>query len=92
MKRSVWKWILAISIVLLILLIVFFVGVSALANLAGAASGSAMDTNGLSEYTSLKDNLYNAVGSPWFYVCVADIILLTVSVVALIITRNKNEN
>ena len=91
MKRSAWKWILGISIVGLVLLVIFTVGLWALAN-AGAVLMRLVFI--LDEDLELygipfADFMANFVGSPLFYFYMADLAALLTSAAALIVTRKR---
>ncbi len=89
MKRTVWKWALGISLVLLLLNLIFFVFIAALTNLVGG-TGLFWVEDALSfEGLTLADSLRASVGSPWFYGVIIDLAVLAASVVALILMRRS---
>ena len=95
MKRSVWKWILGISIALLLLIGVYLVIFWALGNATGALASALMSINSdsftFNEITFLE--FYsNFIGSPMFYISLVPIISLIMSIVMLIITRKKRKS
>ena len=91
MKRSTWKALLIISIILAILLFMFTVFIWALSGATGALlfgllnGGDMPDT---SHYT-YGYFMQNFVGSPMFWVSLADVALMITSIVMLIIKRKK---
>ena len=93
MKRAVWKWIFGISLTLFILLGLFTVGIWALGNATAAMAGAIMgytdpDTFGY-RYLSFGEFLSNFIGSPMFYVYLADLAALVPSAVALAVTKKR---
>ena len=88
MKRSVWKWLFGISLVLLVLLILFTIGIWVLVNIAGAILLSLMGNQEI-HAMPMSDFFANFVGSPMFYIYMADLAVLLSSVVALVVTRKK---
>lgn len=88
MKRSVWKWLFGISLVVLVLLILFTIGMWVLVNIGGAILLALMGNQEISAMP-MADFLSNFVGSPMFYVYMADLAVLLTSVAALVITRKK---
>ena len=96
MKRSLWKWILGISIGLLILIAVFMVVLWAMGN-AVAALGCA-----IMSYTVSDAFIYNSqtflefysdfIGSPMFYISLVPVISLVTSILMLILTRKNKKS
>ena len=86
MKRSVWKWLLGISLVLLVLLILFTFAAWFLVNVGGAIFLALL---GNTEIHTMPFGTFmaNFVGSPLFYVYMADLVLLLSSATALVVTR-----
>ena len=91
MKHSVWKWIFGISLTLLVLLVIFTIGLWALAN-AGAVLfrllfilDEDLEVHGI-PFTEFMSNF---VGSPLFYIYLIDVTALVASVVALVIMRKQ---
>lgn len=85
MKRSVWKWLFGISLVLLVLSILFTIGIWVLLNIGGAILLSLMGNQEISAMP-MTVFLSNFVGSPLFYIYIADLVVLLSSIVALIVT------
>ena len=89
MNRKVWKWIFWVSLIVLILLILFTVGLWALANVGAVLFrlvfilDEDMQVSGI----SFAEFISNFVGSPLFYCYVTDLAALLGSSAALIITR-----
>ena len=83
MKRSVWKWLFGISLVVLVLLILFTIGIWVLLNIGGAILLTLMGNQEISAMP-MADFLSNFVGSPMFYIYLADLAVLLSSVVALV--------
>ena len=88
MKRSVWQWLFGISLVVLVLLILFTIGIWVLLNIGGAILLTLMGNQEISAMP-MADFLSNFVGSPMFYIYLADLAVLLSSVVALVVTRKK---
>ena len=88
MKRKAWKWLFGISLVLLVLLILFTIGIWVLLNIGGAILLTLMGNQEISAIP-MADFLSNFVGSPMFYIYLADLVVLLTSAVALVITRKK---
>lgn len=92
MKRKVFKWMLGISIALLLFIVVYFVVFWSLAN-AGMALVSEMMS--YSEhapqynYITLFEFYSNNIGSPMFYISIVAVISLITSIVMLIVTRKR---
>ena len=90
MKRKAWKWIFGISLVVLVLLILFTIGIWVLLNIGGAILLALMGNQEISAMP-MADFLSNFVGSPMFYIYMADLVVLISSVAVLIATRKKNK-
>lgn len=88
MKRKAWKWLFGISLVLLVLLILFTIGIWVLLNIGGAILLTLMGNQEISAIP-MADFLSNFVGSTMFYIYMADLVVLLTSAVALVITRKK---
>lgn len=90
MHRKAWKWLLGISIGVLILLVLFTLGIWVLLNIGGAIALSLM---GNTEITAIPfgEFMSNFVGSPMFYVYLVDIFALLASIVALATTKKHKE-
>ena len=88
MKRKAWKWLFGISLVLLVLLILFTIGIWVLLNIGGAIL-LALIGNQEIHAMPMVDFLSNFVGSPMFYIYMADLAVLLSSAFALIVTRKK---
>ena len=92
MKRKVFKWMLGISIALLLFIVVYLVVFWSLAN-AGVALGSAMmsyaEEVGSYEFVSFFEFYKSFIGSPMFYVSIVAVISLITSIVMLIVTRKR---
>lgn len=90
MHRKAWKWLLGISIGVLILLVLFTLGIWVLLNIGGAIALSLM---GNTEITAIPfgEFMSNFVGSPMFYVYLVDIFALLASIVALAATKKHKE-
>lgn len=91
MNRSVWKWLLGISLVILVLLILFTIAAWFLVNVGGALFLTLL---GNTEIHAMPFGAFmaNFVGSPLFYVYMADLVLLLCSIVVLIATRKTKES
>lgn len=92
MKRKVFKWMLGISIALLLFIVVYLVVFWSLAN-AGVALVSAMmsyaEEVGSYEFVSFFEFYKSFIGSPMFYVSIVAVISLITSIVMLIVTRKR---
>ena len=92
--RTVCKWLLGISIGVLIALVLFtffswaLFGATTIFFHTLTAEGGDIS----SEELSLAGFLSNFVGSPLFYMYVADVLVLLCSSVALIITRRQSKS
>jgi hypothetical protein len=91
MKRTVWKWLLGISIAVFMLLILFTLGIWALSNVGAVLVrlvfilDEDLQIGGI-PFAAVMENF---VGSPMFYAFVADLAVLTTSVTALIVTKKR---
>ena len=90
MHRKAWKWLLGISIGVLVLLILLTLGAWVLFNIGGAIALSLM---GNTEITAIPfgEFMSNFVGSPMFYVYLVDIFALLASIVGLAATKKHKE-
>ncbi len=90
MNRKVWKWLLGISIGVLILLVLLTLGIWVLLNIGGAILLSLM---GNTEITAIPfdEFMSNFVGSPMFYIYLADLIVLMGASLMLMITKKRQE-
>ena len=86
MKRAAWKWFLGISLVVLALLILFTFGAWLFTNIGSAILLTLM---GNTELHTMPFSVFmtNFVGSPMFYIYLADLAVLLCSVTALVITK-----
>ena len=91
MKRKVWKWLLGISIAVLVLLVLFTLFLWAMFNACGALF-MAMQGNLEFHAVSFAEFMSNFVGSPLFYIYLADLVVLLSSIVALIVTWKRKGN
>ena len=91
MKRTVWKWLLGISIAVFVLLVLFTLGIWALANVGAVAFrlvfilDEDLQVSGI-PFAAFMENF---VGSPMFFAFAADLVVLTTSVTALIVTKKR---
>ena len=95
MKRSVWKWMFYISIVLLVFILAFLVVFWALANATAAMASALMSYAKHApsyKYLNLLDFYSDFIGSPMFYISLVPIISLIMSIVMLVITRNNKKS
>jgi len=88
MKRSIWKWSLGFSIAGLILLGLLTVGIWLMLNIGGALFLTLMGQTELSAI-SMPEMLANFVGSPMFWLCLADLLVLILSVIMLAVTKKE---
>lgn len=90
MNRKVWKWLLGISIAVLILLVLLTLGIWVLLNIGGAILLSLM---GNTEITAIPfgEFMSNFVGSPMFYIYLVDIFALLASIVGMVTTNKHKE-
>ena len=92
MKRKIFKWMLGISIALLLFIVAYFVVFWSLAN-AGMALVSAMmsysEEVGSYEFVSFFEFYKSFIGSPMFCVSIVAVISLITSIVMLIVTRKR---
>ena len=86
MKRGVWKWLLGISIAVLILLILLTFGIWVLMNIGGAIFLSLMGNTQIAAI-AFGDLMANFVGSPMFYIYLADLAVLLASTIGLAVTK-----
>ena len=86
--RSAWKWLFGISIAVLVLLVLLTFGIWVMLNIGGAILLTLMGNQQISAIP-MADFLSNFVGSPMFYIYLADLVVLLTSAVALVITRKK---
>ena len=86
--RSAWKWLFGISIAVLVLLLLLTFGIWVMLNIGGAILLTLMGNQQISAIP-MADFLSNFVGSPMFYIYLADLVVLLTSAVALVITRKK---
>ena len=89
MKRSIWKWGLGLSIAGLVLLGLLTVGIWLMLNIGGALFLALMGHTELTAI-SLAGMLENFVGSPMFWLCLADLLVLVLSAVMLAVTKKEN--
>ena len=95
MKRSVWAWILGVSIALLIFFLSFLVVFWAVANATAAMAGALMSYAEHApqyNYITLFEFYSNFIGSPMFYISLVPAISLIISIVMLIITRKNKKS
>ena len=90
MNRKVWKWLLGISIAVLILLVLLTLGIWVLLNIGGAILLSLM---GNTEITAIPfgEFMSNFVGSPMFYIYLVDLIVLMGASLMLMISKKRQE-
>ena len=88
MKRTACKWLFGISIGVLVLLILFTIGAWVLLNIGGAILLALMGQQEI-HAMPMSDFLSNFVGSPMFYIYMADLAVLLSSAVILFVTRKK---
>ena len=88
MKRTACKWLFGISIGVLVLLILFTIGAWVLLNIGGAILLALMGQQEI-HAMPMSDFLSNFVGSPMFYIYMADLVVLLSSAVILFVTRKK---
>ena len=95
MKRSVWKWMLGISIVLLVFILAFLVVFWALAN-ATAAMASALlsyaEHAPRYKYVNFLEFYSDFIGSLMFYISLVPVISLITSIQMLIVTRKNKKS
>ena len=91
MKRSTWQKIMTASIIALVLLMMFTLGLWALANAAGILLRLIFLLDEDMEVSGMPFSAFmaNFVGSPLFYVYMADLIALATSAIALFLTRKR---
>ena len=90
MNRTFWKWLLGISIGLQVLLFLLTIGFWILFNIGG---GILLTMMGNTEIHAVPFSAFmsNFVGSPLFYIYIADLAVLLGSIIVLIMTRTKNK-
>ena len=93
MKHSIWKWAFGISLTVLILLVLFTFGIWALENATGALASALMSYADSDAFAysgfAFGEFLSGFIGSPIFYVYIADLAALAVSFAAMILTRKQ---
>ena len=91
MKRSVWKWTLGISVAVFVLLVLFTFGLWILANVGGVLLRLVFILDEDFQVSGIPFGAFmaNFVGSPLFYLYATDVAVLSASVIALIITRER---
>ena len=95
MKRKVFKWMLGISIALLLFIVVYFVVFWSLANACMALASALMSYAEHApqyNYITLFEFYSNFIGSPMFYISLVPAISLIISIVMLIITRKNKKS
>ena len=94
MKRSVWKWLLGISIGVLVLLMIFTVFLWALMNVGSVLFRLVFILDEDMTVSTIPFTAFvgNFVGSPLFYIYLADLAVLLSSIVALIVTWKRKDN
>ena len=90
MKRTGWKWLLGLSIVVLVLLVLFIFGAWALLNICGALFLTLL---GNAEITAISFPAFveNFIGSPIFYIFLMDFAALFGALIMLIVTRKRHK-
>jgi hypothetical protein len=90
MNRKVWKWLFGISVGVLILLVLLTFGFWVLVNIGGAILLSLM---GNTEIAAMPFSVFmsNFVGSPMFYIYLADLIVLMGASLMLMITKQRQK-
>jgi len=91
MTRTVLKWLLGISVVVLVLLIGFTIGFWVLFNIVGAILLSLMGNTEI-HGIPFSEFMANFVGSPLFYVYIADFTVLAGSLIALAVTHKDTNH
>lgn len=91
MDRKVWKWIFWIALIFLLLLMLFTVGLWALANVGAVLFRLLfiLDEDLQVSGIPFPEFMSNFVGSPLFYVYMVDGIALVASAAALVVTRKQ---
>ena len=95
MKRKVFKWMLGISIALLLFIVVYLVVFWAVANATAAMASALMSYEEHApsyKYINLLEFYSNFIGSPMFYISLVPIITLITSIVMLIVTKDKKKS
>lgn len=91
MKRKIWKRIFVASLVLLVMLMVFTILLWGMANAAGVLLrllfilDEDMEVHGI----PFAEFMSNFVGSPLFYVYVADLVVLAAGTIGLAATKKE---
>ena len=91
MKRTLWKWLFGISLAVLILLVLFTVAAWLLVNVGGALLAMLLILAEDVQINAISFSVFlaNFVGSPLFYIYLADLAVLISSSVALFLTRKQ---
>ena len=91
MKRTLWKWLFGISLAVLILLVLFTVAAWLLVNVGGALLAMLLILAEDVQINAISFSAFlaNFVGSPLFYIYLADLAVLISSSVALFLTRKQ---
>ena len=89
MKRKAWKWIFGISLAGLILLVLFTLWLWVMLNVCGALLLTLMGNQEI-HAMPISEFLSNFVGSPMFYIYLVDISALLASIIALIVTKKRD--
>ena len=95
MKRKVFKWMLGISIALLLFIVVYLVVFWAVANATAAMASALMSYAEHApsyKYINLLEFYSNFIASPMFYISLVPIITLITSIVMLIVTKDKKKS
>ncbi len=90
MSRVMFKWLLGISLTILIVLATFSIFIWLLANVAGAFTVALMQVkdDGLSfNAIAFKEFFIGFIGSPMFWIMVVDSAILLASIVGLVVKR-----
>ena len=96
MKHRIWKYLLSISLALLPFLFFTIISVWALGCSVGSFISSIMNYPelNLTNDVPLTFGAYlcgDFIGSPLFYVCLADVTILAISIVMLIVKRKQSK-
>ena len=95
MKRKAFKWMLGISIALLLFIVVYLVVFWSLANATAAMASALMSYAEHApsyKYINLLEFYSSFIGSPMFYISLVPIITLITSIVMLIVTKDKKKS
>ena len=95
MKRKAFKWMLGISIALLLFIVVYFVVFWSLANATAAMASALMSYAEHApsyKYINLLEFYSNFIVLPMFYISLVPIITLITSIVMLIVTKDKKKS